>query len=250
MRHQPFGVVALAAVCVAAAVPDAGASSGVPTSDRLRAAPVSAADYVDFKAGYTATTAPDELTTAIASFRLPELTCTEETQAFSLGAGSEPVFGEFRYVAVAYAMCSGGSAEYLLNAHVKPHRHAVQLPASPGQKIRTKITRKPSGRVVAEVINVSRALHVKQAGKPKPSEHDDEIDFGAFPLFLYGDMQEVPEFSPVLVTRAEVGTETASACLADADPVMNVRRDQVTGEVEILPGPVTDCGFSLTFESH
>jgi hypothetical protein len=83
-----------------------------------------------------------------------------------------------------------------------------------------------------------------------PTHRDSRIDFGAFPLFLYDDLVEVPQFEPVSFTKARLSPESGQMCLGALDPITNVRKDRVTGDVEIMPSPVNDCEFSLTFESH
>ena len=105
-----------------------------------------------------------------------------------------------------------------------------------------------SGAVTAVVKNLTRSEKVRQRGTPRG--HDNAVDFGAFPLFLYSEMVEVPEFQPVSITEATIGTDAGSVCIHETDPVSNVRVDRDTNEVEITPGPLNACDFSLVFESH
>ena len=243
-RHVVMIVAALPSLALA--LPAIPASAGQHVSDGTRPSVSSA--YVDFKAGYTATTSPDELTTASAKFVIPELSCTDSTEAVSIGIGREKRFGTFRYLAVLRITCDR-FPRYALNAHVHGRRaHLTSGYVLEGHTVRVSVSRAESGAVTAIAKDLTSDVQVRQTGTPR--NQDDAIDVGAFPLFLYGDLLPVPEFEPVLITEAKVGTDSGSQCIGERDPVTNVRKDRETGDVEIAPSPLEGCEFSLEFKSH
>jgi hypothetical protein len=159
------------------------------------------------------------VTTGSAIFTVPEVSCEPgELSGVGIGMGVEDVIGAPTTLVDVFVACLDGAPYYQLDALANGVQGPDSVNVSAGDKITVAYVVKGSNLTVT-VADLTTGEVVAATG---PAPNDDNLTFGAFPLFAGSeDPLPTPDFAKTVLAKMKVnGTSVtkAEAVKSDGNP--------------------------------